>query len=154
MLITLDLIKRYHYEFYCYSGSYYAANSETPGLTALTDYDCGCPGHNTSYICTAVGGVITVWGGTAFDCTGRNEISLRHNEFENAVGECNDGAIVGYSIQTAENFYTSRLDVRLSADLQGRTVTCSVDDGTVTLLGTVVLIVSTPSGKWQHFPLG
>ena len=42
--------------------------------------------------------------------------------------------------------YTSRLDVRLSADLQGRTVNCSVDDGAVTLIGTMTLIVSTPSG--------
>lgn len=90
--------------------------------------------------------MITVWGGTAFNCAGRNEISLRHNPFENAVGECNDGAIVGYSIQTGQNRYTSRLDVRLSTDLQGRTITCSVDDGAVTLLGTMVLIVSTASG--------
>ena len=90
--------------------------------------------------------MITVWGGTAFNCAGRNEISLRHRQFPNAIGECNDGSIVGYSIQIAGNCYTSRLDVRLSADLQGRTVNCSVDDGAVTLIGTMTLIVSTPSG--------
>ena len=95
--------------------------------------------------------MITVWGGTAFNCPDRNEISLRHNQFENAIGECNDGAIVGYSVENVDNCFTSRLDVRLSADLQGRTITCSVDDGSgVIMLGTSALIVSTvtatPSG--------
>ena len=136
----------------------YAAN-ET-GLTVLTEYDCGCPGQNASYICTAFGGVLTVWGGNAFNCIGRNEISLLHNQFglRTAIGVCNDGALVAYGIQEAENFFTSRLDVRLSADLQGRTITCSVDDGDVTILGTRTLIVSTvtSSGKsvaWSNIYL-
>ena len=91
--------------------------------------------------------MITVWGGTSFNC---DEISLRHNDFEDAIGECNNGAIVGYSIQNSDNSYTSRLDVRLSANLQGQTITCSVDDGELTLIGTMVLIVSTASGI-THF---
>ena len=94
--------------------------------------------------------MITVWGGTAFDCTGTvlNEILLRHSNFENAIGECNNGAIRGYSIANVGNCFTSRLDVRLSADLQGQTITCSVDDGisSVTLIDTKMLIVTTPSG--------
>ena len=133
----------------------YAAN-ET-GLTALSEYDCGCPGESASYICTVFGGVImssiTVWGGSAFNCTdGLNEIPLVNDQFglENARGECNDGALIAYGIQAAENCYTSRLDVRLSADLQGRTITCSVEseENGVTLLGNKTLIVSTvTSGK-------
>ena len=95
--------------------------------------------------------MITVWGGTAFNCVSGNEISLLHNQIGlgNAIGVCNDGALVAYGIREAENFFTSRLDVRLSADLQGRTITCSVDEGQVTLLGTRTLIVSTvtSSGK-------
>jgi hypothetical protein len=93
--------------------------------------------------------VITVWGGTAFNCPDRSEVTLRHNQFENAMGDCNDGAIVGYSVESVDNCFTSRLDVRLSADLGGQTVTCSVDDGSgVNILGTRTLIVSTvtPSG--------
>ena len=127
----------------------YAANDT--GITTLTDYDCGCPGQNASYICTVVGGLITVWAGTAFSCAGRNEITLRHNSFERAIGECNFGAIVGYSVANVEDCYTSRLDVALSADLQGQTITCSVDDGIsgVTPLGTETLNVTTPSGMSQ-----
>ena len=91
--------------------------------------------------------MITVWGGTAFNCPARNEISLRHNSFSSATGECNFGAIVGYSVTNVDDCYTSRLDVTLSADLQGRTIACSVDDGSgVTPLGMRILIVSTPSG--------
>ena len=141
----------------------YAAN-ET-GLTALTDYDCGCPGENASYICTVFGGdtSITVWGGSAFNCTDRlNEISLLNNQFglESAKGECNDGALIAYGIQAAKNCYTSRLDVRLSADLHGQTINCSVDSEEnesedVILLGNKTLIVSTvTSGKsvtWVQF---
>ena len=131
-----------------FSGSF-AAN-ETELFTALTDYDCGCPGQNASYICTAFGGVGTVWGGSAFNCTSTvlNEILLRHSIFQNAIGECNNGAIRGYSIENDDNFFTSRLDVRLSADLQGRTINCSVDDGIspVIPIGVKTLIVTTPSG--------
>ena len=115
----------------------------------VTDYDCGCPGQIVSYNCTAVGGVYTVWGGTALtDCSVGNDISLRHNDFENAAGECNNGAIVGYSIGILNDSYTSRLDVRLSNDLQGQTITCSVeDDYSLNMVGNATLTVSTQSGK-------
>ena len=77
--------------------------------------NCGCPGQNASYICTVFGGVLTVWGETAFSCIGRNEISLLHNQFGlgNAIGVCNDSALVAYGIQEAESFFTSHLDIRL-----------------------------------------
>jgi hypothetical protein len=129
----------------------YAANETR--LTVLTDYDCGCPGQNASYICTAVGGVITLWSGSAFNCPG-NEILLRHRIFQNAIGECNNGAIRGYSIENVNNSFISRLDVRLSADLQGQTINCSVDKGIsgvpVTLIGTETLIVTTPLGMSEY----
>ena len=96
--------------------------------------------------------MITVWGGTALNCTGTNEISLLHIQYQlgNAIGVCNDGALVAYGIRKAENFFTSRLDVRLTAGLQGRTIVCSVveSDRNVTVLGTKTVIVSTPSGTF------
>lgn len=94
--------------------------------------------------------MITVWGGTAFNCTGTlsNEILLLHSDFPNAIGECNDGAISGHGIERVDNFFTSRLDVRLSADLKERTINCSVDDGISNAIpiGNKTLIVTTPSG--------
>lgn len=62
------------------------------GLSCLTQNDCGCPGQSVSYSCTVAGGETTLWAGTAFMCGG-NEISLRHDQFEGAIGECNNGAI-------------------------------------------------------------
>ena len=74
--------------FFTNIGTY--ASNET-GLLKVTDYNCGCPGQNMSYLCTTVGGVYTVWGGTALtECSVGNKINLRHNEFDNAAGECNN----------------------------------------------------------------
>jgi hypothetical protein len=51
-------------------------------------------------------------------------------------------------------FSTSRLDIRLSPDLQGWTINCSVDNGSdVILIGTKTLIVTTPSGMSKHFQI-
>ena len=109
-----------------------------------------------SYICTAVGGVITVWGGTAFKtCAAGNDISLRHHDFDNAAGECNNGAIVGYNIGRINNSYTSRLDVRLSDDLQGQTITCSVEyydldnNPSTVMVGNDTLAVSSQAGTYS-----
>ena len=101
-----------------------------------------------SYACTVVGGLLTVWGGSSFSCSGfGNEISLRHNDFQSANGVCNDGAIVAYSVDNIGSCYTSRLDVRLSTGLQGQTVTCYRDDGSnPTQIGSEQLSVSTTSG--------
>ena len=119
-----------------------AAANET-GLNTITEYDCGCPGQNVSYSCTVNGGVFTKWSGTAFMCGG-NEIILRHNDFEGSVRECNNGAIAGYGTQIDGDCYTSRLDVTLSPELNGRTVTCSVDDGNnVMSMGTRTLMITT-----------
>ena len=117
------------------------------GISTLTN--CGCCGQNVSYTCTVFGGVITVWAGTAFMCGG-NEIPLRHNQAEGDMGECNNGAIIGYGIQFVSNYYTSRLDVTLSPELDGRTVTCSVNDGNnVMSVGTRTLMITTgKSGQY------
>ena len=101
-----------------------------------------------SYTCTVVGGLLTVWSGSAFSCVGSgNEISLRHNDFQTAKGICNNGAIVAYSIENVGSCYTSGLDVRLSTELQGQTITCNIDDGSnPTEIGSAMLMVSTSLG--------
>ena len=145
-----------HTYFHLITGCY--ASNKTTHFMKVTDYDCACPGENVSYTCTAVSGVITVWGGTALmNCAVGNDISLRHHDFENAEGECNNGAIIGYSIEMTNNSYTSRLDVRLSDDLQGRTITCSVEydrdnnPSTVTVyVGNDTLTVSSQSGTYSE----
>ena len=104
-----------------------------------------------SYVCTVAGGIFTLWAGTAFMCGG-NEISLRHDQFEGTIGECNNGAITANGIQSVDDcYYTSRLDVTLSPGLGGRTVTCSGGDGTkIVLLGTIMLTISTGNNLYNR----
>ena len=88
-----------------------------------------------------------MWSGSAFMCQAR-EISLRHGRFNQmeAIGSCNDGAIVGRGVASNGDQYTSQLDVTLSSGLIGRTVTCSVDDGVgSTEIGTTTLAVNATS---------
>lgn len=124
-----------------YSG---ALNDNITGLRLLTESDCGCPGRNISYACVVTGGLITVWNGSAFfDCVG-NRISLRHNQFEEAMGTCNTGSISGYGVNNVNDVFKSRIDVNLSLQLNERTVTCSIDDGTsIVHVGTRELMVTT-----------
>ena len=82
-----------------------------------------------------------MWSGTAFTCSS-GEIRLRHSNFVGAVGSCNDGAINGTGVTLNGNQYTSRLDVIMTAELVGRTVTCSVDDNHI---GSVTLAVNNTS---------
>ena len=103
-----------------------------------------------TYICTVVGGIITVWSGTAFDCPANNVI-LVNGQYSGgtAIGTCTSGAIIGNgtSVDTsgAEPCYTSELSVTISANMDGQTVMCSRDD--VTLIGSHSLQVA---GKQHH----
>ena len=79
-------------------------------------------------------------------CQG-GEIPLQHNRFPlQAVGSCNDGAIIGQSVAVENNCYKSHLNLTLSSALVGRSVSCFVDDGSSqTSIGTVVLTINTTS---------
>ena len=90
---------------------------------------CTCFGQNITYECTAVGGITTLWSGTAFiDSMNRSscEINLRHNTspFTCAKGQCN--RIFAIGVEMVNNHFTSQLNVTLSAELVGKTVECSV----------------------------
>ena len=106
--------------------------------------ECVCPGRELRLVCTVVGIGSTAWSGTAFDCPGQahNEILLRHSQFESgrAVGECNNGMIIGrFHNRTFDGLnskYTSQLTIQLPSlnatnnTLEGKTVECIYDNGT------------------------
>lgn len=74
------------------------------------------------------------------------EISLRHVQFLDSIGACNGNAIVAQGVSVQSNLYTSRLNVTLTSELVGRTVTCSLDDGiSVSVIGTTNLTQTTTS---------
>ena len=104
--------------------------------------DCICPDHNITFECTTVGGGITVWQGSAFNCPqSSDEISLRHAQFLGSVGVCNDGAICAHAVSIpAPDCFISNLTVYITPALEGRTVRCEHDDGIrVTLVRSVIL---------------
>ena len=90
-------------------------------------YDCTCVGYTQTYKCTALGGGITTWRGSAFDCL-PNEIRLRHSEFivnpQLAAGECNDKEIVARGVGASGNCYTSQLNVNVSLEMKNETIEC------------------------------
>ena len=80
-----------------------------------------------TFTCIVEGGNFTVWGGSAFECAG-NEIVLDHRGFYHGTsGQCNNGAIVGQSVDINGIYYTSQLNVTVSNGLDKKTVNCSSD---------------------------
>ena len=71
-------------------------------------------------------GGATIWMGTAFDCP-NNEITLLHSLFKlshGSYGYCNNRAIVATSLAVEDSHYTSQLNVTLTYDVIGKTITC------------------------------
>ena len=90
--------------------------------------ECVCPDDVLPYKCTVMGRGVTIWLGTAFNCSSSNhEITLLHNRFsspEGDYGSCNNGAIVGQSLGIEGNNYTSQLNVTITPDTAGMTIMC------------------------------
>ena len=112
-------------------------------LKVPANIGCTCPGNVLAFNCTVVGTATgnTVWQGTAFDCTA-NSVLLRHSRFESPGGasdECNNGRIVGRSLDVEGNCYTSQLTVAVSASFNNKTVSCIHNTGT----GMITIDVST-----------
>ena len=75
--------------------------------------------------------VATVFRGSAFNCSeSHDEIILLHTE-ENPTKSCNDGLIFGYTKPRINGdwLHTTVLNVNLTSDIIGSTITCSNDDG-------------------------
>ena len=109
--------------------------------------DCTCPGYITSFQCDVTGGGYTVWRGSAFDCqSSGNEIFLLHSDFMGStVITCNDGQIVGRSLEVTNNCYASQLDVNITTEIVGRTVECVYESGSSAevIIGSSLLSITT-----------
>ena len=108
--------------------------------------DCICPGTGdpvTIAECTTVGRPgFTIWRGTAFNCTNKNnEIILSHT-FNTTAGVCNSGSIEGHGVRVSDNQYISRLIITLRSDLTGKTIQCineNLDTQNITEVGTLTI---------------
>ena len=106
------------------------------------------------YECTVTGGIATVWKGTAFDCqSADNEVVLLHNTNSTSLTAetCNNGAITGRVIKVESGNYTSRLMVRVSAEMNGSTIVCAHDTGMDTLVINSTVVTVTKGEKSSGF---
>ena len=115
-------------------------------------HDCVCPGYDISFECTVFGGGFTVWRGSAFNCPlSLNEILLSHSNFEDGtIRTCNNGAITGRSVGVMNNFYTSRLVISFTRELDGMTIECIHEDGSTTAMVIGSSMLSTTTGFSLH----
>ena len=121
--------------------------------------DCVCLSHELRLQCTVVGGVTTVWRGSALRDCQYNEIVLQHNRFSYtdrspAVGECNNGGIVAHGVRRVDNNFTSEININLDVNsaLSGNTITCFCDDGTMLMsIGNYTITYPSPTGiNYRH----
>ena len=107
--------------------------------------DCSCPQDVVTYECT-VCGLATAWEGTALASCSGGEIALTNRDFMPPIRTivCNGGVIAARGISVQGECFTSQLTVMLNSTLQGRTVICSVDNGThASQVGSATLELST-----------
>ena len=74
----------------------------------------------------------TVWTGSVLNCPS-DEIVLLHSRFTGPGGtirSCNNGATVAQSLYVQDNLYTSQLNITVTRDIPGKTITmtCAYDD--------------------------
>ena len=95
-----------------------------------------------------MGGLGTVWSGTAFDCeNSANGMVLLHSRFglsdRDYTKTCNNGAISGRGVTASDSFYTSQVNVTISRDLIGKTIECAHYGGSSQAVGSLRITTTT-----------
>ena len=114
--------------------------------------DCNCLGYNQTYECSVSGGGLTIWNGTAFDCSRtQNEIRLRHSQYgdSQATGKCNNDTIIATSVGALGACYVSQLNVTITPEKINETIMCVYRDiilEETTIIGQAVLEITV--GKY------
>ena len=107
--------------------------------------DCTCEGHNVTYECTVSDNGAMIWKGTAFDCSlTNNELAIFHtiNFTSQRPLPCNNGAIVGRAVKAENDSYKSQITIQVSDELNGTTVVCAHDNGTLsTEIGSAIIAI-------------
>ena len=72
---------------------------------------------------------------------------LRHNQFVDSEGTCNDKAILARGVSVESGHYISQLNVTLSSSMNGETIMCAHYNITgTTIVGS--FLVNFTSGKF------
>ena len=109
-----------------------------------TGLGCIPEGRNVSYQCTVTDPTnppigLTVWLGSAFQCSGSsNQILLPHSQFaEQVAATC--GSLKAMGVEVNESNYVSQLSFTAFLELNGTTLSCFL--GGLTEIGTDVLVI-------------
>ena len=119
---------------------------------------CVCPGDKLIYGCTVQGTAngATIWTGTAFSGCRQNVILLQHHHFistRGTIGICNNGDIVGQSLGVQGSNYTSQLNVTITQETAGKTITCVYDALTSDQTQNIIKFSTTVPGTSNSFAL-
>ena len=112
-----------------------------------------CPEDVVVFVCRVSGGVATVWRGSIFNCPDHgNQILLRHRNFENETsGTCNDGEIIAYSSEVANNSYSSQLNVTVTPEIHNGTVECVKPQGHANEISVGICTLIPATGKFVQY---
>lgn len=139
-----DILFRYQNVYQCGLNKMISATNQ---LLPSSNYHCVCRGDVVTYTCTSMGGGSTQWEGSAFDCpSSMNEIILRHSQYTRGTSDtCNNGEIVGKSVDVRGSSYTSQLIVTVGRDLSHNvTIQCihNADQGQINVGVSSLVTVS------------
>ena len=113
-----------------------------------------CPGDVLTTECAIMGGGVTVWHGTAFQCDSNNRefISLQHSQFVESnkpEGACSNGAIVAQALGVVNDSYISQLSVTASLKLNNTTVECIHSYNFTNIVTKQIQIIVLATGKQE-----
>ena len=101
-----------------------------------------------------VGEGSTVWKGSVFDCPSKNNsIIVTHHLFTvtnstNVTRTCNNGTIIGNSVEVEGNCLVSRLVITIVPGLDRKNVTCIHNNGSSELIiGNEIIFLDQTKGK-------
>lgn len=123
-----------------------------PQLTGLSSLiqtsECVCSGYRVTFECSVMGSGITVWQGSAFNCSNSGGgISLRHSQYAHRAvyKECRNRNVSAHAIGIVENnIYVSELSLNVSMDMYNKTIECVHDNGTISkLIGTATVNITS-----------
>ena len=138
---------RHNNDYYYYYTTYTACTglaSSQNSFRSITD--CVCSQDVVTYECT-VCGLATAWEGTALGSCSGGEIALTNRDFMAPIMTivCSGGRIAARGIIVEDGCFASQLNITFNATaLQGRSVRCSVDNGThASEVGRDILTLTT-----------
>ena len=115
-----------------------------------------CPGDELAFECTIDGDAGTYWRGTALEECYQSRILIRHSQFHSGGHtkrrSCGaSGTVIVHTISVMNKSFTTQLTITVNQQLNGMTVECESDKGSVIGRTQISLKTSNKSMTWSKF---